>query len=172
VGILATMRKLLIFLLLGISSCKSLRRDGGRPEPSFRTPDLVRTMNNNTNDDELGPSSTTLTFGGSEITLTVGDVKAMQAALLTYLASVDTSQVEDRDYLIASTEGGLAWIDTDGVVRINSWVLQVGPHGLILRCRMPAPEGADVLHAYVASLVREDSWRVVRIASERIRRRR
>jgi hypothetical protein len=128
-------------------------------------------MNNNTNDtSEL--QSTTIAFGGAEIPLTVDDARAMQTALLTYLASVDTSHVEDRDYLIARTKGAPAWIDTDGVVRISAWVLQPRSDGLVLTYRMPTPEEAPVIKGYVAVLVHEDPWRVVDIGTERIRRRR
>lgn len=41
-----------------------------------------------------------------------------------------------------------------------------------LTYRMPAPEDASVIKGYVATLVRDDQWSVVTIATERIRRRR
>jgi hypothetical protein len=126
----------------------------------------------NDHEEALGPTSTTIAFGGAEITLTVSDAKAMETALLTYLTSVDTKEVEDRDYLLAQTRGGPAWIDTDGVVRISGWLLQSHRDGLVLSYRMPAPEEAGVVKGYVAALVREETWRVAQIRVERIKRRR
>lgn len=164
------MRRFLIWLSLGLSYCESSPRNCAPVKSASRTPDSGHTMNNI--DDTSEPQSTTIAFGGAEIPLTVDDAKAMQTALLTYLTSVDTSHVEDRDYLIARTTGAPAWIDTDGVVRISAWVLQSRSDRLVLTHRMPAGEEADVIKAYVATLVRDDRWHVASIATERIWRRR
>ena len=53
----------------------------------------------------LGPPSATIAYGGTEITLTVIDAKAIEASLIAYLELTDTNDVEDRDYLLARTRG-------------------------------------------------------------------
>jgi len=124
-----------------------------------------------TDADELGPKSTTIDWGDSRITLTVEDAKAMNAALLAYLNAADASQMPDRDYLIQWSQGP-AWIDVDGVVRINIWALRAEDEGLVLTCRMPAAEGARERKEYVAAIVRDDVWRVTNVHAKYVRLRR
>jgi hypothetical protein len=121
--------------------------------------------------DELGPKSTTIDWGESRITLTVDDAKAMNTALLTYLNAADPSQLPDRDYLIQWSQGP-AWIDVEGVVRINVWVLQSEAEGLVLNCRMPTAEGARDRKEYVAPVVRDDVWRVTNVRAKYVHLRR
>ena len=172
----STMRSVVVWLLLVLSHCQSSPRNHAREMPASETRTIVHAMNhddqNNDHDDAMGPPSTTIAYGGADITLTVIDAKAIETALIAYLEFVDVKDVEDRDYLLAQTRGGPTWIDTDGVVRISSWVLQSRPSGLVLTFRMPAPEEAGVLKGYVAWLVRDETWKVAHIAVERIRRRR
>lgn len=163
------------WVVLLLFQCQSSPRNRARDMPTSETRTIVNAMNHDAQNDEqdaMGPPSTTIAYGGAEITLTVNDAKAIESALVAYLEVVDVKDVEDRDYLLAQTRGGPAWIDTDGVLRISAWLLQSRPSGLVLTFRMPAPEEAGVLKGYVASLIREENWKVAHIDVERIRRRR
>ena len=117
--------------------------------------------------DQEYPQSTTIDWEGNRITLTVEDAKAMNAALLAYLNAADPSQLPDRDYLIQWSQGP-AFIDVDGVLRISTWVLGSEDDGLVLNCRMPAAEGATQRKEYVASLVRDEVWRVTRLRMKHV----
>jgi len=117
---------------------------------------------------EMGHQSTAIEWSGNQITLTIEDAKAMNAALLNYLNAADPAQLPDRDYLIQWSQGP-AFIDVDGVLRISTWVLRSEDEGLVLNCRMPAAEGARERREYVAALVRDDVWRVTRIRAKYVR---
>jgi hypothetical protein len=168
------MRSIVFSLAILLVHCES-SRNHARGMPTSETRTIVHAMNHdaqNNDHDAMGPPSTTIAYGGAEITLTVSDAKAIESALVAYLDVVDVKEVEDRDYLLAQTRGGPSWIDTDGVVRISAWLLQTRPTGLVLTFRMPAPDEAGVMKGYVASLIREEKWKVAHIDVERIRRRR
>jgi hypothetical protein len=163
-------RRVALRALVAILFCGSCSRihEGARPAPA--TAEGKQAMDNN---DAMGPEKTTIQWEGNDITLTVKDAKEMEAALLDYLASPAASKIDDRDYLAQSTRGGPAFIDSAGVVRISSWVLQSRRYGLVLSFRMPHPEQAPEVTAYLATVVREhDGWRVAEMSRERIRRRR
>jgi hypothetical protein len=121
--------------------------------------------------DQEYPQSMTIDWGRSRITLTTEDAKAMNAALLAYLNMADASQVPDRDYLIQWSQGP-AFIDVDGVLRISTWVLKSMDEGLVLNCRMPPGAGGIERREYIASLVRDDGWRVTRVRPIQVRLRR
>jgi hypothetical protein len=113
----------------------------------------------------------TIMDGGSRITLTVEDAKAMNAALLAYLDAANSSEVPDRDYLIQWSQGP-AFIDVDGALRISTWVLKSTDEGLVLNCRIPTGAAAIERREYTASLVHDDGWRVTRVRPIHVRLRR
>ena len=110
---------------------------------------------------------TIIRVGDAEMSLTLDDVKAIQAALLDYLKKSD---YEDRDALIGWTQG-LAWIDPEGKVRIGPWLLGSDEKSLFLRYREPPGQYAGKAHR--AFLTKKDEgWTVTKLVMERIRARR
>jgi hypothetical protein len=128
--------------------------------------------NNQGNEGSSDLQTTTEEVGGVKITISLADVQAMKVALVDYLTAADAAAVGDRDYLLTWTKPARARIDHEGAARIGPWVLQVRDVDLVLAYRLPAPEDPMVLVNYVATLAHEDSWQVVRVEPERIRRRR
>ena len=113
-----------------------------------------------------GRKQTEVSLGSKPVVITIHDVQAIEAALVRALES---SPLEDRDYLLQCTKGG--WIDGDGTVRIGPWVLAPRQNSLKLTFRMPGLQTAPAINTYEAALDRDDPWRVVSITRGHILRR-
>jgi hypothetical protein len=110
---------------------------------------------------------TVLRVGDAEVSVTLEDAKAIQAALLAYLKQSD---YEGRDGLIGWSQGQ-AWIDAEGKVRIGPWLLGSDGREIYLRYR-EAP-GQHMARAHRASLIKKDgAWTVSGLMTEHISARR
>jgi hypothetical protein len=166
----ACTRKILLWTVVTLLSCDPSARNAAQVRPPSKTTDVDYAMKKNEND-ASGPKSTTIKVGGNTLTITLDDAKAMEAALVSYLAAADTKEIEDRDELLQWTRGGPSWIDENGIVRISEWLLEVRGQDLVLTYRMQGMEDAPAIKGYAARLAHEDSWRVVSVHVVRIRRR-
>jgi hypothetical protein len=107
----------------------------------------------------------TIREGDFEIRITIEDAREIRTALLHALK---TSDIGDRDQLIASTEPLPAWIDSDGRVMIGGWLLELRDQELVATYRLSTNEERAV--GYVAFVDKQrDAWRVTQITPEKIR---
>ncbi|HLJ91418.1 MAG TPA: hypothetical protein VKZ53_31760 [Candidatus Angelobacter sp.] len=108
-------------------------------------------------------SQTTVHLKGKEVVLTLADAKQMQAALQAYLnSSKDRLQEILPPNLVEALPKHVsdAWIDSDGNVRIDVWLLEVRNDELVLTYRV-TPSESQVGYQYVAHLAHhEQQWNI------------
>jgi len=114
-----------------------------------------------TNENEV--SQTTIHLKGKDVVVTLADAKQMQAALQAHLNS---SKERLHENLPANLVEGLpkhvseAWIDSDGNVRMDVWLLEVRNDEPVLTYRVTTSE-SQVGYQYVAHLAHSDrKWTV------------
>lgn len=143
------------------------RTESKLPDKELPVPEQPTGNSPSSDENELsGLDQTTITLGGTALTITIQDARAIKAALVGFLGGW---KGEDREVLLRDAMSDTAWIDSEGDLRIGDWLLEANESHLLLR-RRDSP-GQFSVKAHVAHLSRtsEGRWAIERIERQHIR---
>lgn len=111
-----------------------------------------------------GLTEARLRQGDTEILITIDDANEIHTALIEALKS---SELNDREELIDSTESAPAWIDSDERISIGGWLLQIRSGGMVATYRISQDKARAF--GYAASVIKDENhWRITQILPEEI----